>query len=110
MPQLDKYIYLNHVITLTVFFGLIYMFLRQSVIPYTSTTLKYRAKKTKKVSGELDSLDKVISSSKSEVARIGKSFGHGVVDRLNIFGQFYKDLSANKLDLICKASSDVRSK
>ena len=42
MPQLDKYIFFNHVITLTIFFTLIYMFLRKEVITNISLINKYR--------------------------------------------------------------------
>ena len=41
MPQLDKYIFFNHVITLTVFFALIYLFLRRDVVTNISLINKY---------------------------------------------------------------------
>jgi hypothetical protein len=42
MPQLDKYIFFNHVITLTIFFTLIYMFIRKDVVTNISLINKYR--------------------------------------------------------------------
>jgi len=42
MPQLDKYIFFNHVITLTIFFTLIYIFIRKDVVTNISLINKYR--------------------------------------------------------------------
>jgi hypothetical protein len=42
MPQLDKYIFFNHVITLTIFFALIYMYIRKNVVTNISLVNKYR--------------------------------------------------------------------
>jgi ATP synthase subunit 8 len=42
MPQLDKYIFFNHVITLTIFFTLIYMYIRRNVVTNISLINKYR--------------------------------------------------------------------
>ncbi len=45
MPQLDKYIFLNQILTLFVFFFLIYFYVRGTIIPNINSMLKYRSKK-----------------------------------------------------------------
>jgi hypothetical protein len=50
MPQLDKYIFFNHVFYLTIFFFLIYIYIRKNVVTNFSTIIKYRAKKTELLS------------------------------------------------------------
>lgn len=67
MPQLDKYIFFNHVITLTVFFTLIYMFLRKNVVTNFSLINKYRKNivldritlDIKKMENPLKNIDKI---------------------------------------------------
>ncbi len=50
MPQLDKYIFFNHVFYLTIFFFLIYIYIRKNVVTNFSTIIKYRNKKTELLS------------------------------------------------------------
>ena len=64
MPQLDKYIFFNHVVTLTIFFCLIYLFIRKDVIPQISTTLKYRKKRINLFNSQLDDYENVLKFSK----------------------------------------------
>jgi hypothetical protein len=45
MPQLDKFTYFNQIIYLTIFFSLIYIYIRGTVVPNFSTLLKFRKKK-----------------------------------------------------------------
>jgi hypothetical protein len=67
MPQLDKYIFFNHVITLTVFFTLIYLFLRRDVVTNISLINKYRKNiildritlDIKKMENPLKNIDKI---------------------------------------------------
>ena len=67
MPQLDKYIFFNHVITLTVFFALIYLFLRRDVVTNISLINKYRKNiildritlDIKKMENPLKNIDKI---------------------------------------------------
>ena len=49
MPQLDKYIFLNQIISLVVFFFLLYFYIRSTVLPLVNGMLKYRIKKFEKL-------------------------------------------------------------
>ena len=72
MPQLDKYIFFNHVISLTIFFGLIYIFIRKSVIPELSTVFKFRWKKLKSLSTQATKSEKIFLLHKFIFQREGK--------------------------------------
>lgn len=54
MPQLDKYIFFNHVFYLTIFFFFIYIYIRKDVVPSFSTIIKYRNKKTDLISQDFE--------------------------------------------------------
>ena len=47
MPQLDKYIFFNQIISLTIFFFLIYIYVLKTLVPKLSAALKYRRLKMK---------------------------------------------------------------
>jgi hypothetical protein len=49
MPQLDPYIFLHQIVTLIVFFFLIYFYVRKNIIPKLNSILKYRNKKISKL-------------------------------------------------------------
>lgn len=44
MPQLDQFIFLHQVVTLIIFFFLLYAFVRRNLIPNLNDILKYRTK------------------------------------------------------------------
>ncbi len=54
MPQLDKYIFFNHVFYLTIFFFFIYIYIRKDVVPNFSTIIKYRNKKIDLISQDFE--------------------------------------------------------
>lgn len=49
MPQLDPYIFLHQIITLIIFFFLIYFYVRKTIVPKLNSILKYRNKKVTKL-------------------------------------------------------------
>ena len=64
MPQLDKYMFLDSVVGLSIFFVLIYVFIRQWVIPEISTVFKFRKKKLIELGFEGTYLEKLLKFSK----------------------------------------------
>jgi hypothetical protein len=104
MPQLDKYIFFNHVVTLTIFFCLIYLFIRKDVIPQISTTLKYRKKRINLFNSQLDDYENVLKFSKINYENQGKNFTTKVFDSLEKLINFYDTKSTEELHKIYKQS------
>ncbi len=100
MPQLDKYIFFNHVVTLTIFFFLVYMYLRKSVIPHISSTLKYRKKRINLFNTELENYKKVYDYSKIDFEDKSKNFSIKSFDNLNKLIGFYNNKSLEELSKI----------
>lgn len=100
MPQLDKYIFFNHVVTLTIFFFLVYMYLRKSVIPHISSTLKYRKKRINLFNNELENYKKVYDYSKVDFEDKSKNFSIKSFDNLNKLINFYNNKSLEELSKI----------
>lgn len=90
MPQLDKYIFFNQIVYLTFFFFLIYAYIRGTVIPVISTTLKYRKKKAYFLLSEIDSYSKLLASSKDLLDKRGKAFVIFLSEKLNNLNNFYQ--------------------
>lgn len=91
MPQLDKYIFFNQIVYLTFFFFLIYVYIRGTVIPVISTTLKYRKKKAYNLLSEIDYYSKLLASSKSLLDKHGKIFVIFLSEKLNKLNNFYQN-------------------
>lgn len=100
MPQLDKYIFFNHVVTLTIFFCLIYIFIRKSVVPNISSTLKYRKKRINLFNSEFEDYEKVYTFSKIEFENKGKVFSSKIFESLNTLINFYNRRSIEELSKI----------
>ena len=97
MPQLDKYIFFNHVVTLSVFFFLVYVYLRGSVIPYISSTLKYRKKRVNLFTNELENYTKTYDSTKIGFETISKNFNIKNFETLDKLTNFYNIKSFEEL-------------
>lgn len=97
MPQLDKYIFFNHVISLTIFFFLIYIFIRQSVIPEISTLLKFRKKKLEEIAAELDNYENCLNFSKSTFEKKGKNYINKLSNKIENLNSFYNKKTAIQL-------------
>jgi len=110
MPQLDKYIFFNHVVTLTIFFFLIYIFLRKSVIPQISTTLKYRKKRIDLFNSELNDYEKVYTFSKLDFENKGKNFSNKILENLESLITFYNKKSTEELSKIYNVNWSLLSK
>ena len=104
MPQLDKYIFFNHVVTLTIFFCLIYIFIRKSVVPNMSSILKYRKKRINLFHSEFADYEKVYNFSKTEFENKGKVFNSQILDNLNSLIDFYNKKSTKELSEIYNAN------
>lgn len=100
MPQLDKYIFFNHVVTLTIFFCLIYIFIRKSVIPQISTTLKYRKKRMNLFNTQLEDYERVYTYSKVEFENTGKTFSNKIFTNLDKLINYYNNKSTEELSRI----------
>lgn len=100
MPQLDKYIFFNHVISLTIFFALIYIFIRQSVVPELSSLLKFRRKKLTSMSEQLTEYEKNLNFSKSVFEKKGKNFINKLSDRVDTLITSYNVAAAEQLTKI----------
>jgi len=110
MPQLDKYIFFNHIITLTIFFCLIYIFIRKSVVPNISSTLKYRKKRINLFNSELEDYEKVYNFSKVEFENKGKVFNSKIFDSLNTLIDFYNKRSITELAKIYNTNWNLLKK
>ena len=97
MPQLDKYIFFNHVVTLTIFFFLVYMYLRKSVIPQISSTLKYRKKRINLFNTELENYKKIYEFSKVDFENKSKNFSIKSFEGLDKLINFYNKRSLEEL-------------
>lgn len=97
MPQLDKYIFFNHIISLTIFFFLIYVFIRKSVVPEISTVLKYRKKKIELFSKQINNSEKIFNLSKSVYEKKGKTFLINISDKLEKLINSFNNKSLNQL-------------
>jgi len=100
MPQLDKYIFFNHVISLTIFFALIYIFVRQSIVPELSTLLKFRRKKLTSISDQLIEYEKNLNFSKSVFEKKGKNFINKISDQIDSLISSYNITVAEQLDKV----------
>jgi len=97
MPQLDKYIFFNHVISLTIFFALIYIFIRKSVVPEISTLLKFRKKKLTEFTTQLADYEKLLTFSKSNFEKKGKNYTSKLSDEVEKLIAFYNKKAAIQL-------------
>lgn len=97
MPQLDKYIFFNHVISLTIFFALIYVFIRKSVVPELSTLIKYRKKRLTLFNQELASYEKLLQLSKNVFEKKGKTYTSNLSLQLEKLTTFYTKNSSFRL-------------
>lgn len=100
MPQLDKYIFFNHVISLTIFFALIYIFVRQSIVPELSTLLKFRRKKLTSISDQLIEYEKNLNFSKSVFEKKGKNFINKISNQIDSLISSYNITVAEQLDKV----------
>lgn len=110
MPQLDKYIFFNHVITLTIFFCLIYIFIRKSVVPNISSTLKYRKKRIDLFNTELADYEKAYNFSKIDFEKKGKTFSNKIFDNLDYLINFYNKRSNEELSKIYNTNLNLLKK
>lgn len=110
MPQLDKYIFFNHVVTLTIFFCLIYIFIRKSVVPNISSTLKYRKKRINLFNSEFEDYEKVYTFSKIEFENKGKVFSSKIFESLNTLINFYNRRSIEELSKIYNTNWNLLKK
>ena len=97
MPQLDKYIFFNHVISLTIFFALIYIFIRRSVVPEISTLLKFRKKKLTEFTTQLADYEKLLTFSKSTFEKKGKNYTSKLSNEIEKLIAFYNKKAAIEL-------------
>jgi hypothetical protein len=97
MPQLDKYIFFNHVISLTIFFALIYIFIRKSVVPEISSLLKFRKKKTAEFTTQLADYEKLLNFSKSTFEKKGKNYLNKLSDEVEKLIVFYNKKASGQL-------------
>lgn len=97
MPQLDKYIFFNHVISLTIFFALIYIFIRKSVVPEISSLLKFRKKKTAEFTTQLADYEKLLNFSKSTFEKKGKNYLNKLSDEVEKLIVFYNKKASDQL-------------
>ena len=110
MPQLDKSIFFNHVITLTIFFCLIYIFIRKSVVPNISSTLKYRKKRIDLFNTELADYEKAYNFSRIDFEKKGKTFSNKVFDKLDSLINFYNKKSNEELSKIYNTNLSLLKK
>lgn len=97
MPQLDKYIFFNHVVSLTIFFGLIYIFIRKSVVPELSTLVKYRKKRLTLFNTQLENYEKLLVFSKGVFEKKGKTYTANLTSQLEKLIGFYTKKSSLRL-------------
>jgi hypothetical protein len=89
MPQLDKYIFFNQIVYLTIFFFLIYINIRGTVVPKISILLKYRKKKINLLNIQIERYNKILNFAKFIFDKNGKNYALFLVKRLNIIGFSY---------------------
>lgn len=89
MPQLDKYIFVNQIIYLSIFFFLIYFYIRGTVIPQVSSLLKYRKKKINSLNNQLQEYTKFKNFVKSVFDKKGKNFILYLTNSIYNFNFFY---------------------
>lgn len=97
MPQLDKYIFFEHVISLTIFFFLIYVFIRGIAVPKISTTLKYRKKRLALFNEQLANYVKLLNFSKATFDKKSKSYILTLLTSFNKISKFYERSSSYQL-------------
>ena len=104
MPQLDKYIFFNHVFYLTIFFFFIYIYIRKDVVPSFSTIIKYRNKKTELVSQDSE-YKTILIFWNSFVEKKSKNYLFKLLNLISIeLIAFKRDLSVVLLKLFIKFS------
>ncbi len=110
MPQLDKYIFFNHVVSLTIFFSLIYIYLRKHVVPELSSVLKFRRKKLSYITNALSSFEKGLNLSKTLFEKKSKQYINLITTKSNnLIINFNELLSSQVLDIYTKNISAVKS-
>lgn len=97
MPQLDKYIFFEHVISLTIFFFLIYVFIRGVAVPKISTTLKYRKKRLALFNEQLANYAKVLNFSKAAFDKKSKNYISALFTNFTKIAKFYEIESSKQL-------------
>jgi hypothetical protein len=97
MPQLDKYIFFEHVISLTIFFFLIYIFIRGVAVPKISMTLKYRKKRLALFNEQLTNYAKLLTFSKSTFDKKSKSYILALSNNFNKINKFYENNAGYQL-------------
>lgn len=93
MPQLDKYLYLHNVVTLTLCFLAIYVFTRKSLVPHTSSVLKYRSKRNRSLVLTIEEYKRIKFSYLIVFASAVKRFGLHISEKLRSFVNFNSDLA-----------------
>jgi len=94
MPQLDKYIFLNQIIYLSIFFFFLYVYIRKDVIPNISSLLKYRKKKIKFLDTQIQYYTKFNDFNKIIFEKKGKKLISQLItvnSSINIY--FYKKIN-----------------
>ncbi len=108
MPQLDKYIFFNHVFYLTIFFFLIYIYIRKNVITNFSTIIKYRNKKTELLSHDSE-YKTILVFWISTIEKKSKNYLIKLLKTLSIELNFFKkDLFLILLSLLNKSYNDIK--
>ncbi len=90
MPQLDKYMFLDNVVGLSIFFILIYVFMRQWAIPEISTLLKFRKKKLVELGFEATYLEKLLKFSKFIFKKNIKIYKNRLLSPINLSINLFK--------------------
>lgn len=109
MPQLDKYIFFNHVISFTAFFSLIYLYLRKHVVPEVSSILKFRRKKLTNVMSVLTNYEKGVGLSKTVFEKKSKYHINSSLIRVNsLISLFKKFLSKQMLVIYVQGLKAVK--
>jgi len=97
MPQLDKYIFFNQIVSLTIFFSLIYIYIRSTVIPKMSGLLKYRKKKLELLNEQIAGYNKILDNSKFYNNTKGLDYTNIVSQNLTSINSYYQKKSSSQL-------------
>lgn len=101
MPQLDKYIFLNQILSLTIFFLLLYIYIRNTIVPTISKLLKYRRKKLNLLFKKATGYNKVNKFIKIFNKINGLTYTNIVINKINKMHNYYQNF-ANKQILYYK--------
>lgn len=110
MPQLDKYIFFNHIVSLTIFFALIYVFIRKSVVPNISTVLKYRKKRLALFNNQILSYNKLLNFSRTIFDKKGKAYVDKLLENINKLINFYNKSALIQLSNIYNQNFSIIKK